>query len=190
MRRPFPLAALTAPLLAISALAVLAAAAPAPVHAYERQVTLDVTLGWGWAPTLDAPNHGPAAGIGTAIGFDNDAWALGLYAGWAVHPIATEATDETFHVGLAGAEVLYYFDILEIVPFFGAGIDVLPTFDGANWGADFAAHLRISVDYLLSRELAIGVDVRPYLLITDLASGALNPIYFTFQARFSYLFEY
>lgn len=180
MRRPFPLAAIALLLLAI----------PDAASAYERQVTLDLNAGWGWAPLLDAPNHGPTAGVGTAIGFDNDAWALGVYAGWAVHPIATEPGDEVFHVGIAGAEVLYYFDILEIVPFFGAGLDVMPTFDGSNWGADFAAHLRISVDYLVSREIAIGVDVRPYLLISDLVSAAINPIYFTFQARFSYLFEY
>lgn len=180
MRRAFPAA--------LASLAALVATLPVEASAYERQVTLDVTAGWGWAPVLDAPNHGPTGGISTAIGFDDDTWGLGIYGGWAVHPIFTEPTDETFHVGLIGAEALYYFDILQIVPFFGAGVDVLPTFDGTSWAADFAVHLRVSLDYLVSREVAIGVDVRPYLLVTALPD--LNPVYLTFQARFSYLFEY
>ncbi|MGE0792144.1 MAG: hypothetical protein AB7S26_41110 [Sandaracinaceae bacterium] len=165
----------------------LAILLPGRAFAYERILSLDVDLGWGWAPTLDAPNHGPTGGVGTSIGFD-DTWGLGLYGGWAVHPILTEADDQVFQIGLFGAEALYYFDILELVPFFGAGIDVVPSFDGTTWRADFAAHLRVSIDYLLSREFAIGVDVRPYLLITALPD--LNPVYLTFQLRFSALLEY
>ncbi len=166
------------------------ALAPTRAQAYERQVTLDLGVGWGWAPMLDAPNHGPLAQVGTAIGFDNDTWALGLYGAWAIHPILTEPTDEVFHIGLVGAEALYYFDILEIVPFFGAGVDLLPSFNGATWGADFAVHLRVSVDYLVSREVAIGVDIRPYLLVTGLLEANLNPVYLTAQARLSLLFDY
>jgi hypothetical protein len=174
-----------------AALSVLLLAWPSAAHAYERQVTLDLNVGWGWAPALDAPNHGPTGGIGTAIGFADDAWSLGLYAGWAVHPVEVDPDDEVYQLGLVGAEALYYFDILEIVPFFGAGLDVLPTFDGATWSADFAVHLRASLDYLVSRELALGLDVRPYLLITGLLGDtALNPVYLTFQARLSFLFDY
>jgi hypothetical protein len=165
-------------------LLVLLVASPSTAAAYEQQVSLDLSAGWGVAPVLPAPNNGPAWALSSAIGFD-DTWGLGIYAGWAVHPPFNGG--ESVHVGIFGAEALYYIDILEVVPFFGLGIDVITTFDGNAWGADFAAHLRASVDYLVSREVAIGVDVRPYILFTNLD---LDPVYLTFLARVSVLLDY
>ncbi|MCB9591539.1 MAG: hypothetical protein H6719_02295 [Sandaracinaceae bacterium] len=173
----------------LPAIACLAAllGSPASAAAYDHQVSLDVSAGWGWAPALDAaPNNGPMAGLATTVGID-DAWAIGFNLGWAVHPPFTDATDPVFHVGIVGVEGLYYIDILEIVPFFGLGIDLLPTVNGSTWGLDFAAHARVSLDYLVSREVTIGIDVRPYILLTALS---LDPVYITFQARVSFLFDY
>lgn len=162
-------------------------ALPAPAAAYDHQISLDLAAGWGIAPALadGLPDHGPVATAGAAIGFD-DTWGLAVYAGWAVHPRLTDAGDP-LHVGTIGAEALYYIDILEVVPFFGAGVDVMPTFDGVSWGADFAAHLRASLDYLVSREIAVGLDIRPYILFTNLD---LDPVYLTFQLRLSVLLDY
>lgn len=159
---------------------------PSAAVAYDHQLTLDASAGWGVAPVLAAPNNGPSFALGTTIGFA-DAWGLGVYAGWSVHPAFNGG--ETFHLGFAGVEGLYYIDILEVVPFFGVGIDVLPTFDGStnSWGADVAAHLRASIDYLVSREVAIGVDIRPYVLFSALST---DPVYLTFLARFSYILDY
>ncbi|MBX3270051.1 MAG: hypothetical protein KF729_07300 [Sandaracinaceae bacterium] len=165
----------------------LVAALPASAAAYDRQVSLDVVAGWGLAPALEvAPNHGPSFGVASTIGLD-DAWGLGVQLGWAVHPPFANASDPTFHVGVFGVEVLYYLDILAVVPFFGVGVDLLPTVQGDRWAVDFAAHLRVSLDYLASREITIGVDVRPYILWTNLS---VDPIYLTFQARLSVLFDY
>lgn len=166
---------------------VLALALPSTAAAYDRQVSLDIAAGWGLAPALEMlPNHGPFASLATTIGID-DTWALGVNAGWAIHPPLTDSSQPLFHVGVLGVEALYYIDILEIVPFFGAGIDLLPTFDGSNLFVDLAAHLRLSVDYLASREVAIGIDVRPYILLTALST---DPVYVTFQIRLSLLFDY
>ncbi len=166
---------------------VLALIAPSGARAYDHQVSLDVNAGWGVAPALQmVPNHGPTAGVGTSIGFD-DAWGMAIQLGWAIHPPFVNASDEVFHVGILGVEGLYYLDILEIVPFFGVGIDLLPTVNGSTWGLDFAAHVRVSLDYLVSREVTIGVDVRPYILLTALS---VDPVYLTFQARVSFLFDY
>jgi len=164
----------------------VALALPASAAAYDRQVSLDVAVGWGVAPALQMfPNHGPFASVGTTIGFD-DTWALGIHAGWAVHPPLTDSSDP-FHLGILGVEGLYYLDILEIVPFFGVGIDLLPSYDGSNLFVDFAAHARLSVDYVASREITVGIDVRPYILLTALS---LDPVYLTFQVRVSFLFDY
>lgn len=171
--------------IAVAAL-VCGAALPSSALAYDRQLTLDVAAGWGVAPALAAPNNGPSFAIGTAVGFA-DAWGVGVYAGWSVHPAF--GGGEPFHLGFAGVEGLYFIDILEVVPFFGVGVDVLPTFDAASgtWGADFAAHLRASLDYLVSREVAIGLDIRPYVLFTALGT---DPVYITFLARLSYIIDY
>jgi hypothetical protein len=172
----------------VHSIALLAAlAAPAAASAYDRQVSLDVAAGWGVAPALQmVPNHGPYASVGTAIGFD-DAWGLGITLGWAVHPPFVNASDAPFHVGVVGVEGLYYLDILQVVPFFGVGIDLLPTIAGDAPGLDFAAHVRVSLDYLVSREVTIGIDVRPYILLTALS---VDPVYLTFAARVSFLFDY
>lgn len=171
---------------ALAFVALALTALPPVAHAYDRQLTLDAAVGWGVAPVLDAPNHGPTVAIGTAIGFA-EAWGIGLHAGWSVHPAFNGG--ETFHLGFAGIEGLYYIDILEVVPFFGVGVDVLPTFDEStsSWSADVAAHLRASLDYLVSREVAIGVDIRPYVLLSALST---DPVYLTFLARFSYVLDY
>jgi hypothetical protein len=166
--------------------AAIACSVPGAAHAYDRQLTLDVAAGWGVAPVLEAPNHGPGGGIGASFGFD-DAWGLGVYTGWFVHPPFNGG--EAVHLGVFGVEGLYYLDILQVVPFFGLGIDVLPAFDGATgeWSADFAAHVRASLDYLVSREVIIGIDIRPYVLFTSLS---IDPVYITFLARFSYVLDY
>ena len=162
-------------------------ATPRQASAYEQQVSLDLGVGWGFAPMLEmAPNHGPLAAIATTIGFD-DTWALGITASWAIHPAFVDSTDPTLQFGQFGAEALYYIDILQVVPFFGAGVDLLPSTDGTAWSLDFAVHLRLSIDYLLSRELTIGVDVRPYVLLTALST---DPVYITAQVRLSFLFDY
>lgn len=164
----------------------LVCALPSLAHAYDRQITLDLAAGWGVAPALEAPNHGPGGGIGTTIGFE-DAWGIGVYAGWHGHPPFNGG--EAYQLGMFGVEGLYYLDILQVVPFFGLGVDVLPSYDHTtdSWRADFAAHLRLSLDYLLSREVIVGVDIRPYVLFTSLS---LDPVYITFQARFTYVFDY
>lgn len=164
----------------------LACAFPSVGHAYDRQVTLDAAFGWGLAPALDAPNHGPGGGIGASIGFD-DLWGLGVYAHWFGHPPFNGGA--AIHIGAVGIEALYFLDILQLVPFFGAGIDVLPTYDEAAPGlaADFAVHLRASLDYLVSRELIVGIDIRPYILLTALS---VDPVYISFLARVSWAIDY
>jgi hypothetical protein len=171
---------------ALLLVALLPLVLPDRAHAYEEQLTLDLAGGWGIAPGLQLPDNGPAWTLGTSIGFD-DTWGLSIYAGWATHPAFNEGSP--LHLGVFGVEGLYYIDVLQVVPFFGVGVDVIPTFDEATnaWGADFAAHLRLSVDYLATREIAVGVDVRPYILFTRLS---LEPVYLTFLLRVSVILDY
>jgi len=160
-------------------------ALPCSASAYDHQVTLDVAAGWALAPALKAaPDNGPVAGVGATVGF-GDGGGAGAYAQWAVHPPFQGGS--TFQTGLFGVEGLYTIDILQIVPILGIGVDALPSSDGSVWRADFAAHLRLSVDYLLSRDVIIGLDVRPYVLLTALDQ---DPVYVTVMGRVSFPFDY
>ena len=173
--------------LALAASLLASLLGPRSAAAYDRQVTLDLGVGWGFTPALEMlPDHGPVGSLATTIGFD-DTWALGIHASWGVHPPLTSSTDPTFHVGVVGVEALYYIDILAVVPFFGLGVDVLPTTDETAWALDFAAHARVSLDYLVSRQITVGLDVRPYVLLTALD---IDPVYVTVQVRMSALLEY
>lgn len=179
---------------ALFAFAVLAPSCiAADAVAYDRQVTLAPTAGWAFAPALaprapatQAPDHGPVAGLDATVGV-GDAWGIGAYLAWAVHPPFHGG--EPYQFGLAGVEALYFLDILEVVPFFGLGVDVIPSYEGntRTWGADFAAHARASVDYLLSREVLLGADVRVYILPT---AWSLDPVYLTLQARLGFVLDY
>ncbi len=188
--RVWHMRAVRPPLLVAALLGVWLASSPAA--AYDGQLTLDVGAGWGIAPVLEGPNHGPSLALGTTVGFD-DTWGMGFYAAWAVHPVfdageAAEPVPDPVQVGIVGIEGLYYIDIIQVVPFFGVGVDVLPIYDGRarEWRAEFAAHLRLSLDYLVSREVIVGLDVRPYLLFTNLTQ---DPVYIHILARFSYALD-
>ena len=53
------------------AVAVALLSAPASAAAYDRQIAVGVTAGWGLAPALEMfPNHGPTAGLSASLGFD------------------------------------------------------------------------------------------------------------------------
>jgi hypothetical protein len=148
--------------------------APPRAAAYERALTLDLALGWSFAPGLAAPHHGPSATLGACLGFDGP-WGACARAGWAVLPAFAEGGAGTgpadpAHVGTLGLEAVYYIDILQVVPILGVGTDLVASYDPSSrtWRADAAAHLRVSLDYLVTRELFVGLDVRPHLVVTDL----------------------
>ena len=171
---------------AIAFLAALAlgSSIAAPARAYDSP-TIDLSAGWSIAPGLMAPDNGPIFGAGATFGFD-DTWAIGGTFDWAVHPRFVDA-GEPRHFGIIGVEGLYYIDIFDIVPFFGIGIDVMPTLDGSTFlHVDFAAHARVSLDYLLSRTIAIGLDVRAYVLFTALST---EPALITTKLRVSFFTE-
>ena len=98
------------------------AALPAPARAYEDQVVLGLDIGYARAlANDDLPANGLLSGLSVDIGI-GDAWAIRCRAAYAFHP-----GGRPLHLGLAGAEVVYLLDILELVPFFGLGVDGILT---------------------------------------------------------------
>lgn len=166
-----------------AALALLLAL-PSAALAYEDEVTLSV--GTGYAAVLanpDLPTHGARLAVDVGIGL-NDAWTLTPRAEWVFHPAST-----MLQVGIVGVELTYAFDILEVVPFFGLGVDGIGTLRDGAFGADLAVHAVVGLDWLVTRDWLVGLDVRPYVLPFSLADSGIDPVYLTVGVHVGYGFE-
>jgi len=162
----------------------LVAALPSAAFAYEDEVTF--SIGTGYAAVLanpDLPTHGARLAVDVGIGL-NDAWTLTPRAEWVFHP-----SSSLLHVGIVGLELSYAFDILEIVPWFGLGVDGIGTLRDGAFGVDLAIHAVIGLDWLVTRDWLIGLDVRPYVLPFSLATNGIDPVYLTIGVHVGYGFE-
>ncbi len=155
-------------------------------HAYEDRGTVGAELGYGVVviPDTDLPQHGLVAGVEGSIGLW-DVLVARVHAAYAFHP-----GDDPLHVVLFGAELLYLVDIVQVVPFFGLGIDGLTTVWQDEVALELGLHVTVGAEYLVSRNVAIGIDVRPHFLPVTLTEGRLEPVYITVGARISYLFDF
>jgi len=157
----------------------------APARAYEDKLTVGVEAGYAAVVVeSDLPTHGFALGLASSIGLD-DIWSVRAHVAWAYHPGSRD-----LHVGILGAEILYLVDIVQLVPFFGAGIDLLGTvFDGTA-GIEAGVHIVLGLEYLLSRDALVAFEVRPHFLpLAIVEDGRLDPIYITAGVRGSLLFD-
>ncbi|HKP55567.1 MAG TPA: hypothetical protein VJV78_02540 [Polyangiales bacterium] len=153
-----------------------------PARAYEDQTSLDAELSYGHAVSDAMPPNGMALGLGASLGLSNVFSVRGQLT-CALHPGEPRFTT----LLLASAELLYLIDVFEIVPYFGLGVDGVGTLaSGRDFGADLGLHPVLGFDWLLSREVALGVAIRPVFLMTALDD---DPLYFKAGVTFSYLFE-
>ncbi len=172
--------------LAAAALALLVQGAlPSEAHAYEDQVTVGVEAGYGVVLANDAlPAHGFDLGVVVDIGV-GDAWSIRPRLAYVLHPARTT----NLHIGIAGVEVVYLLDILEIVPFFGLGVDGIATIRDGAFGADIGLHAVLGIDWLPNRDWAFGIAVRPYVLPFSLAANGIDPVYLSVTVRASLVFD-
>lgn len=152
--------------------------------AYEGRYTLGLETGYSRVLLdTDAPEHGPLVGALGSVGL-SDVWTLRGRLAYAFHP-----GERPLQLGLAGLEAIYLFDVLELVPYFGVGIDAITTAYDGSFGADFGAHVIVGLDYFLSWTWIVGLDVRPTFLIPPIGSGWLDPVYLSINLRLSYVFD-
>lgn len=153
-------------------------------RAYEDKLTLGVEAGYGLvAVPSDLPEHGVLLGVSSSIGL-NDIWSVRGHVDYGYHP-----GDDPLHVLVVGAEILYLLDVLQVVPYFGLGIDGLGTYWRDRAGLELGAHVVLGIEYLLSRETLVGFDIRPHVLPLSVNRELLEPVYITATARFSYVFD-
>ena len=133
-----------------------------PAHAYEDQATLGLGVGYAHAFGIE-PAPGAAVALSGSLGLGQTLTARAL-AGYALHP----ASEHALHVALVGTELVYLIDVIELVPWFGLGVDGLLRASAGELQPELAAHAVLGLDYLWSRELTLSLELRPYLLLTDL----------------------
>ena len=160
--------------------ALLGVALAAPARAYEDQLTAGIGAGYAYASGRTVPRHGALLDLTASVGL-GPVWALRAHASYALHP-----SDRPLHAGLLGADVLYLIDVLEFVPYFGAGGSGVARARGDDLDLDLGVQLVVGVDYLISRELTLELEARPYLLLSDL-DGA--PFYGTVGAAVVFMFD-
>lgn len=169
MTRPVPRRSRPYQRTSSAALLVVALALSATrAQAYEDQLTLGVGAGYGSALSDTQPRHGIVTDVAVSLGLDA-VWSLRGRAAWGFHP-----ADEAMHVLLGGGELLYLIDVLEVVPYFGFGLDAFGRVRRRTPKLDAAAHAVAGIDYLLSRDLTLELDLRAHVRVTDLDD---DPIY-------------
>lgn len=138
-----------------------------PAHAYEEQASLDLAL--GYTRLIDAaplPARGASFAVGASYGLTS---ALTLRGDASALWLAEDGRSRA--AGRLRAEGLYLFDVLQVVPFAGLGLDLLAA-EGRSGSARFrpGVHLVAGADYLLSRLWTIGLDLRGGIAL-DAGSG-------------------
>ena len=165
---------------ALALFSLVFVAAPSPAKAYEDQLLVGLDVGWaGVLANATLPTNGVDVGLSLNGGL-GDTWALAGRVGYAAHP-----GSHTLHAGIVGVEAIYLLDILQWVPFFGVGVDVIGTLIDGGAGLDLGLHAIVGIDYLYSREWVFGLDIRPYVLPLSLDDQGIEPVYLSVTLRAS-----
>jgi hypothetical protein len=162
--------------------AALLALWPGRSLAYEDQIGLGVQLGYAHATDSRLPHSGALLGLEVSLGLD-DIWSVRGFATYSLHP-----GTPTLSVAMLGAELLYLVDILEFVPYFGAGLDAIGSWVSGSDGfsAEFGVHPVVGLDWLVTRGWTLGLEARPVFLVT---AWSRQPIYITLGVNAALLFD-
>lgn len=133
--------------------------------AYEGELQGDLELGYAHLAGDDPSGPGGSAAVGLRYAL-TDAWNLWAAGGYALHPEA-EASGDHVHVGALGGGVEWVFDVVQLVPWAGVGVEGL-VFAGKDTELAVAGQVSVGVDYLLSRALAVGVVGRGRIVLSRL----------------------
>lgn len=141
---------------------------------------MSVGAGYAAAPSRFVPNHGALLDVAASLGLGPELSVRGR-ASYAFHP-----EHEPMHLGLVAGELLYLVDVLEVVPYAGLGLGGLGRSRAGHGDLDAAVHAVFGADYLVSREVALGLDFRTHLVFTDLDRA---PWLFALTASAIFLFD-
>jgi hypothetical protein len=131
-------------------------------RAYEEQASFDLALGYAGIASSDTLRpHVGAFDLGASLGI-KDFLVLRGALGYA---LLMEENAPTQHAGRARIELAYLVDVLKWVPFFGLGVGVWGVSTRGDLAFLPAGHGVLGLDYLVTRALTLGVDVRIGMLL-------------------------
>lgn len=133
--------------------------------AYEGELQGDLELGYAHLAGDDPAGPGGGAGLGVRYAL-TDAWNLWAAAAYALHPEA-EASGAHVHVAGLGGGIEWVFDVVQIVPWAGVGLEGL-VFAGSDTELAAAAQVAVGADYLLRRGLSVGLVGRGRIVLSRL----------------------
>lgn len=151
-------------------------------RAYEEQVSVDLALGYaGIAKSKTLNSSLGSVDVGAALGI-SDFLVLRAALGYGV---LAESKTKTQHALRGRLEGAYLVDVLKWVPFFGLGVGAWGVWTGGDLTFRPTGHLLVGFDWLATRQLTLGVDVRIGMLLEsgDLVSWTEG------QLRASWLFD-
>ena len=157
--------------------------AAAPAGAYEDQLSLGAGAGYAYAARDGGPHHGVAFDIEASLGL-SAVWSLRSVLGYSLHP-----ADRSLSRLSLGAEVVYQVDVLELVPSLGLGLDALGSRSHArphDTRVDLGLHPVLGIDWLVRRELMLGLSARPIFVLSH---ASLEPLYLTVSLTASWLLD-
>lgn len=160
---------------------MLLACFAAQARAYEDQISLGVGAGYGHLVSDTLPAHGVLFATEASVGLD-DIWTLRAGFSFDYHP-----AQHALALMLLSTELLYLVDVLEIVPYFGAGVDGVGALRSGAFAAELGVHPVFGLDWLASRELVFGLALRPIFLVSALDE---QPFYFTGTLSAALLFDF
>jgi len=149
-------------------------------YAYEDQLTLGLEAGYGNRYADEGPHHSALFGITTSVGLDDILSMRGRLT-YLAYP-----SKKFLHQFIGSIDLLYLIDIMEIVPYFGGGLDLIADVADKNLSLNYGIHGVFGLDYHLSWEWIISFELRPFINISALKT---EPALITANLGASYIFD-
>jgi len=153
-------------------------------RAYEDEFGIAAAAGYSLAR-----GHGrnlQGVSVGTILDYGlAEYWSIRARLDYAFFP--GTGLDPNIHNATLGTEFIYSVDVVTLVPFAGAGLDVRGWHERSETDLLPAAHAVLGVDYLASRDWIFGVDVRGFVT-PDPSQG--RPFQLLAVAVIRYLLDY
>jgi hypothetical protein len=149
-------------------------------HAYEDQATLGFGAGYGHFVSDSAPAHGLLTDVLGSVGL-TQSWSLRGRISHAWHP--GDPDEQVLHLA---AGLTHAFDVIELVPYFGLGAGALARVRDGDVAVEPTGNLGLGLDYLLSREVILKLDLDARFVLTQLDS---DPVYLAALGAVVFVFE-
>jgi hypothetical protein len=156
-------------LTSVMAAALLCLALPGKARAGQEEWVFSVVPTASTIRAWSKSYYGGGAGLALEYGM-TDSWTARMNADYAGH-VVTSPELGLLSVARLGGGVVYMLDVLRVIPYLHLGLDVAAIGGkGVDWDAYLGIQVGGGVDYLLSREWSIGLEVGYEVFVPESAN--------------------